>query len=166
MQRIESPHGQVLVGEGDARALMRVALGLDCEIGRDDRGAPVLPAGWVGSISHKRERAAVIVAPDDGARIGIDLEVAQPSRQPIERRVLTAREVVGAPLDVVLYFALKEAIYKAVDPFVRRYVGFQEVEVDLAARTVTSALPCAIEIWWCEHDGHFLATARARSNIS
>jgi hypothetical protein len=46
---------------------------------------------------------------------------------------------------------------------VRRYVGFTEVELDLAAGcTVRSALPLAIEAWWCEVDGYWLATARAR----
>ena len=32
--------------------------------------------------------------------------------------------------EVTVRFSAKEAIYKAIDPFVRRYVGFQEVEVD------------------------------------
>jgi 4'-phosphopantetheinyl transferase EntD len=145
------------------RTVLRAALARDVAILRDDRGAPVLPAGWIGSISHKRDRAAAIAAPDDGARIGVDLESAEPPRQPIERRILTPREPVRDPRDVTLYFAIKEAIYKAVDPFVRRYVGFTEVEIDLEARTVTSALPFAIEFWWCEHDGHYIATARARA---
>jgi 4'-phosphopantetheinyl transferase EntD len=30
---------------------------------------------------------------------------------------------------VHLHFAIKEAVYKAIDPLVRRYVGFREVEV-------------------------------------
>jgi 4'-phosphopantetheinyl transferase EntD len=33
--------------------------------------------------------------------------------------------------EVLIRFSVKEAIYKALDPFVRRYVDFAEVEVDL-----------------------------------
>src|SRR5688500_13979699 len=33
------------------RTALRTALGIDAPIVPDDRGAPVLPAGWVGSIS-------------------------------------------------------------------------------------------------------------------
>ena len=188
MERIDSPHGLVVVGAASCaplpgevehvarlaeprrreflagRAVLRAALGHDVAILADDRGAPVLPAGFVGSISHKADVAAAIVAAagDDGARVGIDLERAAEPRQPIERRILTAREqAVVHGRDITLAFAIKEAIYKAIDPFVRRYVGFTEVELDLASRAVATALPFAIEIWWCEHAGHWLATARA-----
>lgn len=190
MQRVECPHGTLIVGAelaepiGDerahadalspvrrrefaaGRAALRAALGFDAAILPDDRGAPVLPAGYVGSISHKGELAAGLVARDDGARIGVDLEVAAPSRQAIERRILTPREQAAiSGRQITLAFAIKEAIYKAIDPFVRRYVGFTEVELELGGEggcLVRSALPLAIEAWWCEHAGYWLATARAR----
>jgi len=152
------------------RTALRTLLGQDIAIARDDRGAPVLPAGWVGSITHKNERAAALVAPATGGFVGIDLEVAAPPRQPIERRILTAREqhALREPREVTLRFAIKEAIYKAVDPMVRRYVGFTEVELELAAdggctvHVVDAArLPVSVEAWWQERDGMWLATARA-----
>ena len=135
----------------------------------DDRGAPVLPAGWVGSISHKGATAAAIVAPSDVGFVGVDLEVAAPPRADIGRRILTPREQAALPVEdrgraVTLRFAIKEAIYKAVDPVLRRYVGFTEVELELAGDgtcAVTSALPLAIDAAWCEHGGHWIATARA-----
>jgi enterobactin synthetase component D len=140
----------------------------------DDRGAPVLPAGWVGSISHKATAqgalAAALVAPAGAGCIGVDLERAGPPRQDIARRVLTPRELAqladlgpGRGPGVTLRFAIKEAIYKAIDPYLRRYVGFTEVELDIAgdAVAVTSALPVAIEAAFCAHAGHWLATARA-----
>ena len=155
------------------RAALRALLPGAGAILRDDRGAPVLPAGWVGSISHKLARAAALVAPDRGARVGVDLELAAPPRLDVARRVLTERERAALPAGddgraVTLRFALKEAVYKAVDPFVRRYVGFHEVELAFAgdAVTVTSALPLAIAAWWCERDGHWLATASATTTAS
>lgn len=134
----------------------------------DDRGAPVLPPGWVGSVSHKGPRAAALVAPDHVGWIGIDLELAAATRYDIARRILTAREQAQLPdrgRAVTLRFAIKEAIYKAIDPTLRRYVGFTEVELDLGPGdgtcTVTSDLPLVIEAAWTEHAGHWLATARA-----
>lgn len=138
---------------------------MDVDIPRDDRGAPVMPAGWLGSASNKAGHAAALVARDDGsgARIGVDLEHAREPRQPIERRILTPREAAAITdrRDITRAFAIKEAIYKALDPFVRRYVGFCEVEVDLATGQVTTPLPFRIDAWSCEHAGFFVATARA-----
>jgi 4'-phosphopantetheinyl transferase EntD len=160
--RLETPHGLCVVVTGDTRAALREA-GIAGDVARDDRGAPVMPAGWLGSLSHKRELAAALVAEDDGsgARIGLDLEEAREPRQPIERRVLTARELAGlaSRRDITRFFAIKEAIYKAIDPFVRRYVGFQEVEIEAWTRVVTQ-LPFSIDVWSCERDGFWIATAR------
>jgi 4'-phosphopantetheinyl transferase EntD len=139
----------------------------------DDRGAPMLPRGWLGSVSHKAGLAAALVAPADaGGWVGLDLERAGPPRLDIARRILTDREQALLPAlaadrgrAVTLRFAIKEAIYKAIDPYLRRYVGFLEVEVEVEleehACRVTSPFPLAIEATWREHAGHWLATARA-----
>lgn len=123
------------------------------------RGAPHLPVGFVGSISHKRTRAIAIAAPAgstnntltdvslsdraDDVFLGLDLEDRPREdalhRPSIARRILTVREQDAiahlAPLPhreaTMLRFALKEAVYKAIDPIVHRYVGFTEVELDV-----------------------------------
>jgi enterobactin synthetase component D len=155
------------------RTALRLALGGDASAAHamlsDERGAPVLPPGWVGSVSHKGALAAALVAPAGSGHVGIDLERAVPPRQDIASRILTPREQAALvdPLDrgraVTLRFAIKEAIYKAIDPYVRRYVAFTEVELELDGDdvVVTSALPLSIEARWHEHAGHWLATARA-----
>jgi enterobactin synthetase component D len=162
------------------RAAMRAALHrLDPAIAAgaiepDDRGAPRLPAGWVGSISHKRGLALALAAPDDGWTLGVDLEVDQPSRIDISRRVVTPAE--AAALDaldsdeargraVMLRFSIKEAIYKAIDPYLRRYVGFLEVEVwpdDAGGAQVTTDLPVIVEAGWHRAGGLLIGSARAR----
>ena len=153
------------------RAALRSLLGEPVAIVADDRGAPQLPAGWVGSISHKGERAAALIAPAGQGFVGLDIELAAPPRQPIEKRILTPREQqrVSDGRDVTRHFAIKEAIYKAIDPMVRRYVGFTEVELEIAADGScvvhildASRLPVVVEAWWQERDGLWLATARAR----
>jgi enterobactin synthetase component D len=194
---LETPHGRcaiVQLGEGEelpllgeeqamaarlsperrrelvaGRAALRLALGREIPIVADARGAPVLPAGWSGSITHKGERAAAIAASVEQGFVGIDLEAAIAPRQPIERRILTPREQGVRGREVTLRFAIKEAIYKAIDPIVRRYVGFTEVELDVhgdgrcGVHVLDRArLPVEVEAWWQERDGLWLATARAR----
>ena len=150
------------------RTALHAAVGdPDTPILADDRGAPVLPAGWVGSISHKGALAAALVAPAGAGWVGVDVELAAPPRVDIARRVLTPREQACVPdrgRAVTLRFSIKEAIYKAIDPYLRRYVAFTEVELDLdgEACAVTHQLPLAIEAAWREHAGHWLATACAR----
>ncbi len=144
-------------------------------IDADDRGAPCLPAGAVGSISHKRDRAIAIAAAATGQAIGIDLERRGPRRIDLSRRVLTPDELEAlAPLDpgdrgsaVVRAFAIKEAIYKAIDPFLRRHVGFQEVAVWPAPDGTVVVEPRAgwglvVEATWLATDDHWIATASAR----
>jgi 4'-phosphopantetheinyl transferase EntD len=114
---------------------------------RDERGAPVLPAPLAqrfrASITHKdTHAAAVVVAVADagGACVGVDLEVderqARSRVDGIARQTLHAHEHAHLPDEdderrraVLLRFSAKEALYKAIDPFVRRYVGFLEVGV-------------------------------------
>lgn len=126
---------------------------------RTARGAPTVPRGATGSVSHKRTRAVALAAPrrdEEQLRfVGVDLEARphalDPAREAVGEhvpdrtralasRILTAREFDRiAPLDdaahrdaTLLYFALKEAVYKTIDPFVCRYVRFTEVELTLA----------------------------------
>ena len=131
----------------------------------NDRGAPIMPDGWLGSVSHKGTLAGALVAPTSiGGHVGLDLERAAPPKQDIGRRILTPREQaqIRDGRDVTLRFAIKDAIYKAIDPYVRRYVGFTEVELEIGDQiTVVTEIPLAIEATWREHEGFWLATARA-----
>lgn len=139
------------------------------------RGAPIVPSGYVGSVSHKRDLAVAIAARDEGAFLGVDLEEIAPARIDISRRVLTERErTEAASLSpdereraLLARFSIKESIYKAVDPFVQRYVGFKEADVDLASSTARLDLvngegPFAVEVTWAEIGAMIVSTARIR----
>lgn len=159
------------------RVAMRTLVPDAPSIGATDRGGPQLPAGLSGSISHKPNVAVAVVAPSQAGHVGIDLEVAAGRRIDIAPRILTPRERDMLPdptrerergRAVMLRFAIKEAIYKAIDPIVRRYVGFTEVELDVLedGRALVTAvdplrLTMPIEAHWRELDGYWLATARA-----
>jgi enterobactin synthetase component D len=156
-------------------ALVRLGSG-PATVPSDDRGAPVLPAGIAGSVTHKEGLAAALVVREQRARVGVDLEFDVVRSQDIASRVLTPGEIaeiahLGASdraREVLLRFSAKEAVYKALDPFVRRYVGFGEVAVsprDDGTALVTAALPgdegpFVIEVRWRRFDGIVLTTAR------
>lgn len=126
-------------------ALAEVGVHIDGPILRDARGAPVLPAGVLASVSHKDELAVAVAQLDDGrgARLGVDVELLNDAnarstkRVDVTKHVLTAREIAelahldehARRIETLARFSLKEALYKALDPFVTRYVGFLEVEV-------------------------------------
>jgi 4'-phosphopantetheinyl transferase EntD len=159
-------------------ALGRSGLEADAPILGNDRGAPQLPPGVCGSVSHKERLAVALVAPDAGATLGVDVEADVQSRVDISHHVLTEaelREVDGLDPSartgaILLRFSAKEAVYKALDPFVRRFVGFHEVILwplgDGTARVephlAAQEGPFAIEVTWMRIDGYLLTTARIR----
>jgi len=117
-------------------------------IHRDDRGAPVLPTGLPPtlrvSITHKDSVAGAVVVTGvaDDVTIGIDLELddgrARKDIDTLARHVLLPYEIAQLPDDdaarrraLFERFSWKEALYKALDPFLRRYIGFTEVHVDV-----------------------------------
>jgi phosphopantetheine--protein transferase-like protein len=175
------------------RIALRSALGrvaaehVTAPILRTPRGAPLMPDGVLGSVSHKRTLAAALVAPRTHQvhTLGLDVEevpgIAELARPDLARKILTplerhalgdldVRDALAYREAVRLRFALKEAVYKAIDPHVRRYVRFQEVEVlpDSGGETeVRLALPelgrrrITVQAWWTRLDGHLVATAVA-----
>lgn len=127
------------VGGRIALRAARRALGASLEpVLSDDRGRPIMPAGLVGSVSHKRTLAVAMVASADGSTLGADIEDYGPERLRILDRILRPEEMeaIAALPDArkwiagVVTFSLKESIYKALDPYVSRYVDFQEAFVE------------------------------------
>ncbi len=139
------------------------------------RGAPAVGDEVVASISHKDSHAVALVYPrnPDAARhyVGVDLEGTAPRAYDISRRILTSSELTvlaALPEDkrqlaVTLRFSIKEALYKALDPFVQRFVGFHEIEVNVdpkgCVRVVAAPAGFAFlanyEMW----QQHWLSTA-------
>jgi 4'-phosphopantetheinyl transferase EntD len=147
---------------------------------RNDRGAPALPAGIMASVTHKQGLAAALVSRETSAQVGVDLELEIPRTYDIARQVLTAAElaeITSWPAaererEVLLRFSAKESVYKAIDPFVRRFVGFREVAVrphpdggaTVEAKLARGEGPFVIDVTWRRFDGLVLTTARARSS--
>jgi 4'-phosphopantetheinyl transferase EntD len=99
-------------------------------------GAPQMPPGLSGSLSHKRDLAVALVLRGE-VGLGVDVEDTDRERPGVAARVLTPAEFEANQalpearrwVDAILRFSVKEAVYKAIHPVLQRYVGFGEVEV-------------------------------------
>ena len=148
----------------------------------DERGAPRLPRGVVGSISHKEHVAVALVAMEEAGKVGVDVEVDRARAHDIAAKVLRPEELeelegMGAEdraRAVLLRFSAKEAVYKALDPYVKRYVGFLEIAVVLAGDgtgEVTPHLragegPFQFEVRWMKREGLIVTTAKVDAKIA
>ena len=93
---------------------------------------PIWPSDLVGSISHSRELAAATIL-RDALSVGMDIEYERRLKVDTARRVATEEEYsrysAVPDFDWTLLFSAKESVFKAFSPLVRRYIGFQEVEL-------------------------------------
>jgi 4'-phosphopantetheinyl transferase EntD len=127
------------------RMLARLALGglglPPVPIPRGDQGAPVWPAGVVGSMTHcPGYGAAAVGRRDEVLAIGVDAEQCLPLppgvldviSRPGERREI--QRLSDSDPDVCwdrLLFSAKETLYKAWFPLTHRWLDFEDVEVQL-----------------------------------
>ena len=125
-----------------------------------------------------------LAAPADEPRrtLGVDLELSRPMRLDIASRILTAPELAALAAlsgpardhEVLRRFAAKEAIYKALDPWLGRYVEFKEATITRAADgTMTAALtlPAAdgafrVELHDTSADDLLMVAARIARDLS
>jgi 4'-phosphopantetheinyl transferase EntD len=114
------------------------------------RREPQWPAGITGSITHcDGYRAAAVARTTAIAALGVDAEPDQPLPDgvldtialPAERARLTELPVASVCWDRLL-FSAKESVYKTWFPVARRWLGFEEAEVDIdpLAGTFTARL--------------------------
>jgi 4'-phosphopantetheinyl transferase EntD len=101
-------------------------------------GEPLWPDGVVGSITHTRGYAACAVAKaSDVLTIGIDAERHEPLPPGVLEHVAFGRErAIAAEHDAQVHldrllFSAKEAVYKAWFPATGRWLGFEDVELDI-----------------------------------
>ena len=140
---VEKRRAEYAAGRACARAAL-TALGIGpVAIGRDaERGAPVWPAGVLGSITHcDGYRAAAVAHTTDLLSLGIDAEPHGPLPEGVlEAVVSTAAEqdALAALMDRApdvhwdrLLFSAKESVYKAWYPHHRgdAMLGFREAEL-------------------------------------
>ncbi len=125
---------------GTVRILARQLLGQlglpDAELPRLPNGAPKWPDGVTGSLAHDRDVAVATVMRSDGSSfVGIDVEPAEPLPPKVMEEISTPAEQRRYDADLLqsrVLFCAKEAVYKAFNSKTGQFLGFQDVEVNLA----------------------------------
>jgi 4'-phosphopantetheinyl transferase EntD len=127
--------------------------------------SPVWPEGVVGSITHTRGYCAVIVAPSSAyTSLGVDAEQDKALTADLIEMICTPREREAlVDRDAVIFFAAKEAFYKCQYPLTQKYLGFQDVELDVdfargtfAARIIKRDLGMDAPAWLEQLQGRFV----------
>ena len=98
-------------------------------------GLPQWPEDVVGNITHTDELSACVVVETVSARgIGIDLQKVASVSKRVAQRVLLPKERdwisrTGNHEWLAVFFCAKEAAYKAVNPVMGEFLGFQDVQL-------------------------------------
>jgi 4'-phosphopantetheinyl transferase EntD len=148
---------QVRRASGAARIVARALLrGFGCELTplpRSIGGAPIWPAGLVGSLAHdSRVAIAAVASAETLSGVGIDIEPAEALSADLLHLVMTPREQTMIELDPYqgrLFFVAKEAVYKAIYPLDRKFLAHQDVEIDLANRLATVRNSRSVHLRFC-----------------
>ena len=136
-----------------ARELLQRLGRADCPLPRAASGAPVWPAGVIGSLAHDRRVAVAAVA--DRRRIdalGIDIEPAESLPMDLLDIIATPDErprLGDNPIYWRLLFAAKEAVYKAVYPLDRKFLEHHDVQIDFSRRKGTVRNGRTAELRFC-----------------
>jgi enterobactin synthetase component D len=131
---------QFAAGRRCAARALEEAGSLELQVDVGERGAPIWPQGYVGSIAHSKEIAWAAVARARHLRgLGIDCEpifddaamsdvvplvVLEPERACAAASGLSQRELA------TLVFSAKESLYKGLFPLVRVFFDFVDARVE------------------------------------
>ncbi len=136
-----------------ARELMNSVGFANLPILRSTFGAPIWPAGVVGSMAHDdRIAVAAVGLRRDLDAVGIDIEPVMPLPPDMFELIATPQErraIAGNPLGTKLLFVIKEAVYKAAYPLDHKFLDFHDIDIDLAGRLATTRAGRMLALHWC-----------------
>lgn len=106
----------------------------DLEVGADEKGCPLWPHGFRGSITHTNNYAACVIAQDQHlSALGIDIQdwMDEAAAEKLAPRILDQAEQrllhqqhCSASFGVSLCFSAKESIFKALYPYIGHHFGY------------------------------------------
>lgn len=171
--------GQWIAGRACARKGLLQVGALAPEVLSTDRGAPLASSGHSVSISHKAGFAVALITAVPGLTVGVDVEVPGARDGDLAAKVLTRAErdrsnASASPGVLVLrLFSAKEAVYKAVDPLLRRNLEFSDVEIlpvgqdggfeysGVRVRTKKPEPSLVVQVTWLQAGPFLVTTATA-----
>ena len=152
-----------------ARQLLTQLGYANCALPKGPAGAPVWPAGIVGSLAHdSRVAVAAVGMRADVGALGIDVEPAECLPSELLDLVATPQERLNLGDDVYrgrLLFVAKEAVYKAVHPLDQTFLEHHDVEVNLSERKAVVRGGRVVELRFSISAHHLVALAFLRARL-
>ena len=150
-----------------ARQLLTQLGYANCALPKGPTGAPVWPAGIVGSLAHdSRVAVAAVGMRADVGALGIDVEPAECLPSELLDLVATPQERLNLGDDVYrgrLLFVAKEAVYKAVYPLDQTFLEHHDVEINLSERKAVVRSGRVVELRFSISAHHLVALAFLRA---
>ena len=150
-----------------ARQLLTQLGHANCALPKGPAGAPVWPAGIVGSLAHdSRVAVAAVGMRADVGALGIDVEPAECLPSELLELVATPHERLNLGDDVYrgrLLFVAKEAVYKAVHPLDQTFLEHHDVEINLSERKAVVRSGRVVELRFSISAHHLVALAFLRA---
>ena len=150
-----------------ARQLLTQLGYANCALPKGPAGAPVWPAGIVGSLAHdSRVAVAAVGMRADVGALGIDVEPAECLPSELLDLVATPQERLNLGDDVYrgrLLFVAKEAVYKAVYPLDQTFLEHHDVEINLSERKAVVRSGRVVELRFSISAHHLVALAFLRA---
>jgi 4'-phosphopantetheinyl transferase EntD len=150
-----------------ARQLLTQLGYANCALPKGPTGAPVWPAGIVGSLAHdSRVAVAAVGMRADVGALGIDVEPAECLPSELLDLVATPQERLNLGDDVYrgrLLFVAKEAVYKAVHPLDQTFLEHHDVEINLSERKAVVRSGRVVELRFSISAHHLVALAFLRA---
>jgi 4'-phosphopantetheinyl transferase EntD len=139
----------------------------DVAIAKTSSGAPLWPAGIVGSLAHEERVALAAVArKDDFLTLGVDIESAEELPKDLAGIIATSSErsrYGESFLRCRQLFAAKEAVYKAIFPLDQCFLDFHDIEVELEEQVARVSCGRTVSVKVSE-GSHVIALAFLRSS--
>ena len=152
-----------------ARQLLTQLGYANCALPKGPAGAPVWPAGIVGSLAHdSRVAVAAVGMRADVGALGIDVEPAECLPSELLDLVVTPQERLNLGDDVYrgrLLFVAKEAVYKAVYPLDQTFLEHHDVEINLSERKAVVRGGRVVELRFSISAHHLVALAFLRARL-
>ncbi len=146
---VDSRQVEFYSGRYYARKALCKAGGSPVKILRAEKGNPIWPKGFSGSISHDQQLVIAVVVHERGVKgIGVDLildvESVEPHLQSLiacEAELQCLAQAFPRLPPLALAFGIKESAVKAVSPYIDHYLDLLDIYLELDGGDVRASLP-------------------------
>ena len=134
LRSVMSRRAEYLAGRVISKIALEQLNSTILQVGRGEHRSPIWPTGMVGSISHDNDSAICVVKRKSQVQsIGLDIEpiISDQIIEDIKTQIVSEKEYelielspINNQVGFTIIYSAKEALFKAIYPFVKKYLNF------------------------------------------